>query len=184
MLLHTTSRRFVHFFSYSQKQRKYSTPCVHSRAILAQPVVLLVNKPPDVHPSQGSVLLGSQGGLGIHFIRSSIQNDWVRELCHQAILCQIFDRVLNHFLPDIRALGKDVETAGPSGGRVQEFLQSWKSFRVVRVRLACELLECRANSVLQTGAQKWLDPVEARTEFRETRWLHCRRREVGSTRFG
>ena len=107
------SQCFIHLVEIM----KMFTPCVYSRAILTQPIVLLVNKPPDVHAFQGSVLLGGQA-IGIHFIRSSIQNDWVRELCHQAVLCQIFDRVLNHFLPDVRVLGRDVQTAGPSGGRV------------------------------------------------------------------
>lgn len=109
----------ISYVSSKNKGNTYVTHCasIYSRAILAQPIVLLVNKPPDVHAFQGSVLLGGQG-IEIHFIRSSIRNDWARELCHQAILYQILDRVLNHFLPDVRVLGRDVETAGPSVGRV------------------------------------------------------------------
>lgn len=36
---------------------------IHSRAILAQPIVLLVDKPPDVHGFQGILLSGQ--GIGI-----------------------------------------------------------------------------------------------------------------------
>lgn len=105
-------------------------------------------------------MLGGQR-IGIHF-RPIIKNR-IRELCHQAILHHTLDRVLNHFLFENRVFARD--TVSPNGDHVQEFLHSWKLFRVMRIRFTHELVEDRANSVFPGGAQKWLDIVEIWAEF-------------------
>lgn len=99
-------------------------------------------------------MLGGQR-IGIYFIRPIIKNR-VCKLCHQVILHHTLDRVLNHFLFDVFA--RDI--VSPNGDHIQEFLHSWKLFRVMRIRLTHEFVENRANSVFPAGAQKWLDIVE------------------------
>lgn len=94
--------------------------------------------------------------IGIYFIRPIIKNR-IRKLCHQAILHHTLD-VLNHFLFHNCVFARNI--VSPNGDHVQEFLHSWKLFRVMRIRLTHELVKDRANSVFPAGAQKWLDIIE------------------------